>query len=212
MLEHAIREALIGNHVAVFAASRDHMGTMGRQLEDLVPKKKKVRAQIKERLWVCSFQDVTQGNLGRFGIYRNYNYRTNSFVRVDPKLPPEERVVSLIDHYALETHLGNVIKYLRTAQHLANHTQWLIDTARMLTMLGRKVYVVTDDPETRQRIAEADLHRSVSVEDGEHLSNLNLLDQELIGAHPNTQLLIEPKTLERHFRGALAEINRWNLQ
>jgi hypothetical protein len=158
-----------------------------------------------------SLAQVMENNIIRPGRYRAYDYGTNQFVRQGTVLTAPDYHV-LIDHHALETHLANVILYLRTARKVKAHTQWLIDTARMLNALGRKIYVVTDDEAVQEQIAQAYLHPSISVEDGQGLENLDLLNQTLTNAHPNVQLLIEPAMLERLFAGALNEINRWNLK
>lgn len=204
MLEQAIAWAREEQASMVFAYNANHVGSLRNLLEVMVPDKDD-QEKVRGLITICSFSDITQGNLTRqLGVYNNYDYRTNRFPHLNSR--------ALIDHHALERHLGDVIRYLRVARSIDDHLRWMIDTARMMSVMGRRTYIITDDADSHMILGNEVKGYNVSVEDGTMIGGLNLLNQELIAAHPACVLLIEPKMLKRHFAGALTEMNRWNAQ
>lgn len=205
MLEHALTAARQEKNTLIYAADYKHCASLVQQLETLVPDPKEQEV-LRGRITVLPFSTVTQDNETRIlGVFRSYDYRKHRFLFGEIR-----DYVALIDHHALETHLADVIRYLRVTSRIANQTQWLVDTARTMATLGRRTYIITDDRDTELVARTETAGYNVYVEDGSMMGNLSMLHQELVGAHPGAVLLIEPKTLERYFQGSLNEINRWD--
>lgn len=208
MLAYALDRAKQGLYTTVLGASLSHANTLRQQFEKLPPL---VRLKEEEMLRLSSF--VSMGSLiaavrsNDYGISRFYDYGTNTF-RHDAPIVME----IVIDHYALEQHLVAPIRYLRAAAKVRAPQQWMIDSARMTSAIGHRVYLVSEDKEFRAH-AEHELEGcNVSVEDTKHLSNLNLLRMCLEDAHSRAVLPVDPRLVESTFRGALNEINRWDLK
>lgn len=204
MLTHAVERARLGLYSIVLGHNAVHVPALRNQTEPLLPEDKEERERLGSfiRYGVLS-RRLRENNYGRT---RFYDYGSHSFRHE----APADQLEVLVDHHALERQLATVIRYLRAAQQLTDDCQWLIDSARMLSATGRRVYLVTQDEHILGEAKVELTGYNVSVEGPETLSNLNLVDLTLVGAHPSVVLLVDPVMLESKFRGALVEINRWD--
>lgn len=152
---------------------------------------------------VVPFDELTFGNNYHPARgWSHYDYATNTF-------PKTGNAVCLIDHAVLEQRLADVNAYLRVTAPIADVHQWMIDTSRVTAWMGRRVYFVTDDDALTVRAKESLQDYNVSVERPEMLGNLDLVTLTM-SAHPNCQVYVDPKMMQRLFRGAINEITRWD--
>src|SRR6185503_17282722 len=138
MLEHAIARARDGKYTTVLAYNLGHANTLRASFLELLQSKsddEKEIATLTSFISGGSLEMVTRSN--NHESIRFYDYGTNEF-RHDAGAQMEV----LIDHYALEKHLVHVIRYLRAAANVRCPHQWMIDTARMMSTMGHRVYLV----------------------------------------------------------------------
>lgn len=199
MLKHAINMACDGQTLIIAVNDVSHLKALDRQLEELakasgIPKLKRKRGRdvLRKRVYIVPF-----ANLHHFDWATGDARRGNN-------------TTVLIDHYALESRLGIVREYLNNFKGVDDPIPWMAQTARILSSLGRAMYLVSDDVATRERLEGLVEYRHAGVEDGEGLGLdwLNLRSRS--GMHPNCQLLFDPATVERRFSGALKLINWWD--
>lgn len=205
MLQHAIYRATQGLPSLILGDGPSHIGGLRKAMSKMLDSVDDLpqRVRLGDLISYGTLGEMTRNN--NRGVSRFYDYGTHSF-----KFEVAENTEVLVDHYALERQLVNVISYLRTIYTVRHRMQWLVDTARMMSSMGRRVYLVTESSDYKGW-AELELDGyNVSIEDGSHLNNLNLLKLEMVGANPNCVLLVDPSMLEGIFGGALKEINRWD--
>jgi hypothetical protein len=195
MLTAAFNQAQAGKSVVVFGNDLAHIKSMQLMLE-AIAKGLAPRARAwKNRIYLLPFRDA--------GFHR-YDWATHTFT--------DTKLLCYVDHYALQYQLRMVRHYLESTRQIDDVPSWMANTAKALTSLGRKVYMITDYESTAAAIKNSvdDYMQHLSVESGETLGNINWLDLTLDRAHHNCQLLFDPRTVEARFAGALKAVNLWD--
>ena len=128
-----------------------------------------------------------------------YNYSTNRFDRT----PPDVEV--LFDHYALETHLAGIIKYLNASEYIVGHDLWLINTARMLSV-NADINIVVEDGVVQYFTEKLEGYPRVTVM---RFSELDVRHTMPFSKGERVQTLFQPSALHKAFKGALSQIWRF---
>lgn len=207
MLQHALTIMRGGKQAIVFAVDVNHAKHLVAYAEELL-KLQGAKADLEAYefpIKVMSFSSVLNGNrMNLRGRWLHYDYRTNSMPWA------HSQAEYLIDHAALEHHLRFVTGYLSAMESIKEPSQWLIDTARVLAELGRRVYLLTDDEMARCAARAELVGYNVGIESLESLSNFDPVTISMRDVHPNCQLLADPAMIRRMFAGALNEMKRWD--
>lgn len=105
---------------------------------------------------------------------------------------------------------------------LTGRTTRMLEEAIRLSSEGRAVYVLLHarkaEPEFRHRVAMICEKQGIEVpaieyETWESLCGsrgVDLVQQKMLGAHPNCQLLIDPHFFQHHFEHILAGFHQWD--
>ncbi len=197
MLTSAFRQAQTGKHVCVFGSDMNHVSTLAKMLDDIAKNLAPRARAWKNKIWILPFSNAN---------FHGFDWATCQF--------KDTQSICYVDHYALQYQLRNVRHYLESTKNMANVADWMANTAKALTSLGRKVYMITEDEhrKTRLQALVKDYPQHLTVETSATLGNINWLDLSLEHAHQNCQPLFDPDTVRARFRGALEEINRWDAQ
>jgi hypothetical protein len=181
-----------GNHMKLLMETMDSMLTSER---DRALKSKSTDVLLFTTLATVSAPDSA------YPLHK-YDYRTNRFAHVALDIEV------VFDHFAMETHLEAVIRYLKAAGEIADPITWMVDTARMLSYARRVCLIVPADDITR--IEDHLVGYNVTVEDGTLMRRLNWATLERQGANSQDQILLfHPDYLQARFEGALSTITRF---
>lgn len=205
MLQYAIQRVRNGLPTTVIGLNITHAQTLMRTTQSLIS------AEDQETEWLTQLLVTDFGSTRQSGRPFGVNAGSYNCQYTDWCMSDSEAEI-LIDHSVMEYKLQHIRHYLESTKHVQDVPRWLADTAMALTSLGRKVYVIAEDPRTvgAINIMLNDYPTRIAVENGSMMSNIDWFSLTLERAHPNCQLLFDPWMLRRRFAGALQTITRWD--
>lgn len=199
MLQYVIQRYRNHMPTMVVGANNNHAELLSKTLGELLTERDRA---LENKAPKIIFTSV--GTLSDKQAMYQYNYRTNRFANS----PGDPELEVVFDHFAMETHLPEVIAYLAATETIADPITWMIDTARVLS-LTQSVHLIvpTDDiPFFEERLHGL----PVTLEDGSMLRVLNWVSLRREGVKTQKQtLLFHPEHLRARFEGALSTITRF---